>query len=132
MSTALQIDVRHFMPLALNIQIRKVKNLMSMAQSIGNQIRMRRSILRISQDALGTSLTPPMKQQVISKIERGRKEPSASQLFQISHQLGVPVSYFFEGICPPEPMFADNVRHQPEIYSPSTLGHSPLKRQGFK
>ncbi len=105
---------------------------MSMAHSIGNQIRMRRSILRISQDALGTSLTPPMKQQVISKIERGRKEPSASQLFQISHQLGVPVSYFFEGLSVPEPKVAADVRQRPATYSPAAINPASFKQQSLK
>ena len=75
---------------------------MSVAKSIGNQIRVRRKILRISQEALGSALTPPMKQQVVSKIERGNKEPSATQLFYFSHLLGVPMSYFFEGVIAPE------------------------------
>jgi transcriptional regulator with XRE-family HTH domain len=73
-----------------------------MAKSIGNQIRIRRKILRISQHVLGSSLTPPIKQQVVSKIERGAKEPTATQLFHISHLLDVPMSYFFEGLLPPE------------------------------
>ncbi len=75
---------------------------MSIAKTIGSHIRARRKSMRISQAALGKSLTPPTKQQVISKIERGIKEPSATQLFHISHQLDVPMSYFFEGLIPPE------------------------------
>jgi len=89
---------------------------MSVAQSIGRQIRLRRQILRISQDALGLSLDPSMKQQTISKIERGRKEPSASQLYQLAYHLDVPVSYFFEGLCAPAPPASVDLRehhHQP-------------------
>jgi len=48
-------------------------------------------------------LTPPVKQQVMSKMERGQKEPSASQMFQISKHLGVPISFFFEDLEAPKP-----------------------------
>jgi transcriptional regulator with XRE-family HTH domain len=102
---------------------------MSVAKSIGNQVRMRRRILQISQEALGISLTPPMKQQVVSKIERGRKEPSASQLFQIAHQLDVPVAYFFEGLSAPEPKVAGNVRRQADMHTVSQQVAYPMKRE---
>jgi len=105
---------------------------MSMAKSIGNQIRLRRSVLRISQEALGFSLTPPMKQQVISKIESGHKELSASQLFQLSHQMGVPVSYFFEGLSVIQPEVVKNNTRPANIPGMPRPEMASLKRHFIK
>lgn len=75
-----------------------------LAKLIGNRIRLRRNILRLSQDMLGKALVPPVCQQVMSKMERGTKEPSASQLFQLAGILGVPASFFFADIEEPNPL----------------------------
>jgi len=99
---------------------------MTMAKLIGNRIRLRRSILRLSQEALGIMLTPRVKQQVMSKMERGYKEPSASQLFQIAHHLEVPISYFFEDIEPMKPSTAKGAVYQPLSNIPPVLPESKV------
>jgi len=68
----------------------------STAAHIGNQIRRRRVVLHISQEALGAQLGG-ITQQAISKMERGG-EVSGSQLLELSRILNVPVSYFFDGL----------------------------------
>jgi len=74
----------------------------SPSQHIGSRIRIQRGMMRISQDELGKMLSPSVSQQVMSKMERGGKQPSASQIFQLAHYLEVPVSYFFEGLVMPK------------------------------
>jgi len=68
----------------------------STAAHIGAQIRRRRVVLHISQEALGAQLGG-ITQQAISKMERGG-EVSGSQLLELSRILNVPVSYFFDGL----------------------------------
>jgi len=99
---------------------------MTMAKPIGNRIRLQRSIVRLSQEALGVMMTPPLKQQVISKMERGQKEPSASQLFQISHHLDVPISFFFEDIEAPKPLTVANAEYNPPTGSTTALQKTKL------
>lgn len=62
---------------------------------VGNRLRVRRTMLGISQERLGTSLGITFQQ--VQKYERGSNRISASKLFDVAHALDVPISYFFEG-----------------------------------
>lgn len=61
---------------------------------VGSRIRLRRNILRLSQEKLGEKLGITFQQ--IQKYEKGTNRVGASRLQAISDIMGVPVSYFFE------------------------------------
>jgi transcriptional regulator with XRE-family HTH domain len=61
---------------------------------VGARVRMRRLLVGMSQEKLGSALGITFQQ--IQKYEKGTNRIGASRLQQISGVLGVPVSYFFE------------------------------------
>jgi transcriptional regulator with XRE-family HTH domain len=69
---------------------------------IGNQIRLRRLVLGLSQQTLAGRLGITFQQ--IQKYESGANRISASRLFLLGQQLGVPLQYFFEGANVDEPV----------------------------
>jgi transcriptional regulator with XRE-family HTH domain len=70
-------------------------------------MRMRRTLLGLSQEKLGDALGLTFQQ--VQKYERGANRIGASRLHQLSRALEVPVSYFFEEMAeedqaaPPDP-----------------------------
>ena len=67
---------------------------------VGRRVRVRRTLLGLSQEKLGEALDLTFQQ--VQKYERGANRISASRLYQIGHLLDVPVSYFFEELTEPE------------------------------
>jgi transcriptional regulator with XRE-family HTH domain len=67
--------------------------------SVGGRIRLRRRLLKVSQERLAydLGLTP----QQVQKYERAKNGVSASRLYQIARSLGAPVAYFFEDLADP-------------------------------
>ncbi|MDA0990485.1 MAG: helix-turn-helix transcriptional regulator [Verrucomicrobia bacterium] len=61
---------------------------------VGQRLRMRRTLVGLSQEKLGEALALTFQQ--VQKYERGKNRVSASRLFELSKILDVPVSYFFE------------------------------------
>jgi len=61
---------------------------------VGNRVRLRRTLLGLSQERLGDEVGLTFQQ--IQKYERGANRVGASRLYQFSRILDVPVSYFFE------------------------------------
>lgn len=61
---------------------------------VGQRIRVRRSLLGLSQEKLAEALNITFQQ--VQKYERGTNRVSAGRLFQLSSVLGVPISYFFD------------------------------------
>jgi transcriptional regulator with XRE-family HTH domain len=61
---------------------------------VGKRIRLRRTLLGMSQEQLGTALNITFQQ--VQKYERGANRVSASRLWDISQIVDVPISYFFE------------------------------------
>ena len=61
---------------------------------VGSRIRLRRTMLGMSQERLGESLGITFQQ--IQKYEKGTNRVGASRLQNISSILNVPVSFFFE------------------------------------
>ncbi len=61
---------------------------------VGSRIRLRRTMLGMSQEKLGESLGITFQQ--IQKYEKGTNRVGASRLQNISNVLNVPVSFFFE------------------------------------
>jgi transcriptional regulator with XRE-family HTH domain len=64
--------------------------------AVGAAVRRRRRALGISQTALGEGLGITFQQ--VQKYERGANRISASKLYEIGKELGVPVSYFFDAL----------------------------------
>ncbi len=63
---------------------------------VGKRIRHRRWMIGMTQQQLAESVG--IKFQQIQKYETGMNRVSASRLWDISDTLGVPVSFFFEGL----------------------------------
>ena len=61
---------------------------------VGSRIRLRRTLLGMSQERLGDALGLTFQQ--VQKYERGVNRVGASRLFEISRVLEVPISYFFD------------------------------------
>ena len=61
---------------------------------VGKRVRLRRTLLGMSQTKLGDALKLTFQQ--VQKYENGSNRIGASRLYQVSQILGVPVSYFFD------------------------------------
>ena len=61
---------------------------------VGQRVRLRRTLLGLSQEQLGAELNITFQQ--VQKYERGANRISASRLWDLSQILDVPVSYFFD------------------------------------
>ena len=74
-------------------------------QHIGERIRIRRTLLNLSQQELGKALG--MSFQQMRKYELGASSIGAGQLCEIAKALDVPISFFYDGLdgisAPPEP-----------------------------
>jgi len=89
---------------------------------VGRRVRLRRTLLGMSQSKLGAALGLTFQQ--IQKYERGTNRVGASRLFRLCQVLDVPISYFFDEM-PREtqeafaflPGFAEVV--------PESFGHGP-------
>jgi transcriptional regulator with XRE-family HTH domain len=65
---------------------------------VGARLRLRRTLLGLSQEKLGEAVGITFQQ--LQKYERGSNRISASRLFNLSQVLGVPVSFFFDDLPP--------------------------------
>lgn len=67
----------------------------SLDAHIGERLRKRRTLLRVSQEKLGEQIGVSFQQ--VQKYEKGVNRISAGQLFHIATFLKVDVAYFYEG-----------------------------------
>jgi transcriptional regulator with XRE-family HTH domain len=67
---------------------------------VGSRVRMRRTLLGLSQEKLGDALGLTFQQ--VQKYERGANRIGASRLYQLTRILDVPVGFFFEDMEEPE------------------------------
>ena len=80
---------------------------------VGSRVRLRRTLLGMSQERLGDALGLTFQQ--IQKYERGANRVGCSRLYEISRVLDVSVSYFFEGAPEPDqPVDAGASEERPE------------------
>lgn len=63
---------------------------------VGKKLRLRRTVLGLSQDELGKAVGITFQQ--VQKYERGLNRIGSSRLYEFAIILGVQVSYFFENI----------------------------------
>jgi transcriptional regulator with XRE-family HTH domain len=61
---------------------------------VGSRVRLRRTLLGLSQEKLGEAVGLTFQQ--IQKYERGANRIGASRMYDLAHVLDVPVAYFFE------------------------------------
>ena len=66
---------------------------------VGSRVRLRRTLLGMSQERLGEALGLTFQQ--VQKYERGANRVSASKLYEIARSLQSSVAYFFEGLADP-------------------------------
>ena len=65
---------------------------------VGRQLRLRRVLLGLSQTKVAEAVGIAFQQ--LQKYEHGDNRISASRLYDFSQVLGVPISYFFDGLPP--------------------------------
>ncbi|MDH3233333.1 MAG: helix-turn-helix domain-containing protein [Alphaproteobacteria bacterium] len=65
---------------------------------VGSRVRLRRTMLGMSQEKLGAAIGLTFQQ--VQKYERGTNRIGASRLFELSKVLDVPVSFFFDDMSP--------------------------------
>lgn len=74
---------------------------------VGARVRLRRTLLGMSQEKLGKALGLTFQQ--VQKYERGANRIGSSRLFQLSRILDVPVSFFFDEMAPETTKKADGM-----------------------
>jgi transcriptional regulator with XRE-family HTH domain len=67
-----------------------------MDDHVGARIRLRRTLLGLTQEQLAASLN--ISYQQIQKYETGANRISAGRLFEIAQRLSVDIAYFFDGL----------------------------------
>jgi transcriptional regulator with XRE-family HTH domain len=72
------------------------RNANSTDRYVGKRVRMRRLMIKMSQEKLADRLGLTFQQ--VQKYEKGVNRISASRLREMSHALQVPIQFFFEGL----------------------------------
>lgn len=77
---------------------------------VGSRLRLRRTLLGLSQEKLGEAVGITFQQ--LQKYERGTNRISASRLYHLSQVLEVPVSFFFDDMPTggPEPAGSQQIQ----------------------
>jgi transcriptional regulator with XRE-family HTH domain len=95
---------------------------------VGKRIRHRRWLLGMTQQQLAEQVG--IKFQQIQKYETGANRVSASRLWDIADTLGVPVSFFFEGLGSAQPTISvvagDSDRAAPAVAMAKQTGPGDL------
>ncbi|CAO3422120.1 helix-turn-helix domain-containing protein [Azospirillum doebereinerae] len=79
---------------------------------VGARLRLRRTLLGLSQEKLGEAVGITFQQ--LQKYERGSNRISASRLYNLSQVLGVPVSYFFDDMPSPDSVETESLVALPQ------------------
>jgi transcriptional regulator with XRE-family HTH domain len=72
----------------------RITNNNAVDMHVGKRVRLRRTLLGLSQEQLGTELNITFQQ--VQKYERGANRISASRLWDIGQILDMPINYFFD------------------------------------
>jgi len=97
-------------------------------EHVGARLRQRRTLLGISQTALGDNVGLTFQQ--IQKYERGANRIGASRLFEFSNVLDVPIQYFYDEM--PFTVKRTKGRHSgvdSQIPSPAEKGDPLVRRE---
>jgi transcriptional regulator with XRE-family HTH domain len=90
---------------------------------VGSRVRLRRTLLGMSQEKLGEAIGLTFQQ--VQKYERGANRVGASRLYDLSRVLDVPVSFFFEEMAPVIPA-AEN---EPASATPGRHESDPMMKR---
>lgn len=82
---------------------------------VGGRVRLRRTLLGMSQEKLGEAIGLTFQQ--VQKYERGANRVGASRLFDLSRVLDVPVSFFFDEM--PKEVAASSPAQRPGVGKPA-------------
>ncbi len=88
---------------------------------VGNRVRQRRRLIGMTQQALAEAVN--IRFQQIQKYESGANRISASRLWELAKALGVPVTYFYDGL---DSELADCAGARNGDHA-ATLGHDPFE-----
>jgi len=90
---------------------------------VGARLRQRRTLLGMSQTALGDAIGLTFQQ--VQKYERGMNQISASRLFNLSRVLDVPVQFFFDdmpnAVAASSPTLKGGRAKEPPSYEPDPM-----------
>lgn len=89
---------------------------------VGQRIAVRRKLLKLSQKDLATHVGYSYQQ--VQKYEKGLNRVSASVLYEFSGALGVPVSFFFEGL----PSKASQLTRLKETRAQTDFASDPMRK----
>ncbi len=89
---------------------------------VGQRVAVRRKLLRLSQKDLARHVDYSYQQ--VQKYEKGQNRVSASVLYEFSGALGVPVSFFFEGL----PTRASQLDRLKETQAPTDFASDPMRK----
>ena len=92
---------------------------------VGKRVRLRRTLLGISQEKLGKAINLTFQQ--VQKYERGTNRIGSSRLYQLSQVLNIPVSYFFDDL--PIEITARKSPGLTDVKVASFLGDPLVKRE---
>ncbi|CAI9122172.1 helix-turn-helix domain-containing protein [Brytella acorum] len=94
---------------------------------VGQRIRLRRTLMGLSQEKLGEALGLTFQQ--VQKYERGANRVSASRLYELARVMEVPVSFFYDGMAGVASQSAQPLNSMMGFAeAPSTFGGPPPKR----
>jgi transcriptional regulator with XRE-family HTH domain len=93
---------------------------------VGSRVRLRRTLLGMSQEKLGEAIGLTFQQ--VQKYERGTNRIGASRLWELSAVLEVPVQFFFGEMAPETLVEMSRITsHQP---APELEGTAPIASAG--
>ncbi|MGB0681079.1 MAG: helix-turn-helix domain-containing protein [Magnetovibrionaceae bacterium] len=94
---------------------------------VGSRVRLRRTLLGMSQEKLGEAVGLTFQQ--IQKYERGANRIGASRLWELSRILDVPVSFFFDDMPDEAKIGAVEFKRQLEENPQQTIEPDPMARR---
>ena len=94
---------------------------------VGSRIRLRRTLLGLSQEKLGEMIGLTFQQ--VQKYERGSNRVGASRLFDLSRVLDVPMAFFFEEMDDSKPSRPGRRRGAGEERSGYTASGTPITKR---
>jgi transcriptional regulator with XRE-family HTH domain len=93
---------------------------------VGSRIRLRRTLLGMSQERLGDNLGLTFQQ--VQKYERGVNRVGASRLFDLARVLDVPISFFFDDM--PDGLVGNAARRPASMADvPETIADDTMTRR---
>ncbi len=94
---------------------------------VGARLRMRRTLLGMSQTTLGEAIGLTFQQ--VQKYERGMNRISASRLFDLSRVLDVPLEYFFDDMPAPVAASSPATEKRGRVKEPPSYELDPMAKR---